>query len=129
MQFIRASMLIPRGFVANDAVNDLDGTLISMRPIGATSLCPACGAISGRIHSRYSRRLADLPIAGRRVRLVLLARRFRRGAVLCGRRIFNERFDADVLAPWARRTARLDYIVHHLALALGGRPAASSPVV
>jgi hypothetical protein len=39
---------------------------------------------------------------------------------------FNERFDADILAPWARRTARLDHIVHHLALALGGRPAASS---
>jgi transposase len=30
-----------------------------------------------------------------------------------------------VLAPWARRTARLDHIVHHLGLALGGRPAAS----
>jgi transposase len=90
-----------------------------------TSQCPACGTISGRIHSRYSRRLADLPIAGRRVRLVLLARRFYCSAVLCGRRIFNERFDADVLAPWARRTARLDRIVHHLALALGGRPAAS----
>jgi transposase len=46
-------------------------------------------------------------------------------AVLCGRRIFTERFDDGVLAPWARRTARLDHIVHHLGLALGGRPAAS----
>ena len=42
-----------------------------------------------------------------------------------GRRIFTERFDGDVLAPRARRTARLDHIAHHLALALGGRPAAS----
>jgi zinc-finger of transposase IS204/IS1001/IS1096/IS1165 len=125
MQSVRASTLIPRGFVADEAVNDVDGALITMRPASSTSLCPACGAISGRIHSRYSRRLADLPIVGRRVRLVLLAWRFRCGAVLCGRRIFNERFDADVLAPWARRTARLDHIVHHLALALGGRPAAS----
>jgi zinc-finger of transposase IS204/IS1001/IS1096/IS1165 len=80
----------PRGFVVDDAVNDVDGTLITMRPIGAASLCPACGALSGRVHSRYSRRLADLPIADRRVRLVLLARRFRCGAVLCARRIFNE---------------------------------------
>jgi len=125
MPSVRASTLIPRGFVADDAVNDVDGTLITMRPAGATSQCPACGAISGRVHSRYSRHLADLPIAGRRVRLVLRARRFRCSAVLCGRRIFNERFDADTLAPWARRTARLDHIVHHLALALGGRPAAS----
>jgi transposase len=125
MRSVHASTLIPRGFVADDAVNDLDGTLITMRPAEAMSLCPACGTISGRIHSRYSRRLADLPIAGRRVRLVLLARRFHCDAVLCGRRIFTERFGADVLAPWARRTARLDHIVHHLALALGGRPAAS----
>src|SRR5260370_21322929 len=64
-------------------------------------------------------------MAGRSVRLMVVARRFRCDAVLCGRRIFAERFDQDVLAPWARRTARLDHIVHHLGLALGGRPAAS----
>jgi hypothetical protein len=36
-----------------------------MRPIGVTSLCPACGAVSGRIRSRYSRRLriCQLPAA------------------------------------------------------------------
>jgi hypothetical protein len=91
----------------------------------ANSPCPSCGVASGRVHSRYQRRLADLPIAGRRVVLMLRARRFRCAAVLCGRRIFAERFGADVLEPWARRTARLDQIVHCLALALGGRPAAS----
>jgi len=40
------------------------------------------------------RRLSDLPIAGGRVRLLLLARRFNYDAVLCVRRIFTERFDA-----------------------------------
>ncbi len=55
---------------------------------------------------------------------MLLARRFLCDAVLCGRRIFTERFAPEVLAPWARRTTRLDHIVHHLGLALGGRPAA-----
>jgi len=54
-----------------------------------------------------------------------MARRFHCDAVLCGRRILAERFDQDVLAPWGRRTARLDHIVHHLGLVLGGRPAAS----
>jgi hypothetical protein len=47
----------------------------------------------GRVHSRYPRRLADLPIAGRRAVLMLQARRFRCAAVLCERRIFTERFD------------------------------------
>jgi transposase len=54
-----------------------------------------------------------------------MARRFRCDAVLCGRQIFVERFAGDVLGPSARRTGRLDCIVHHLGLALGGRPAAS----
>ncbi|WP_425438292.1 transposase family protein [Niveispirillum cyanobacteriorum] len=40
------------------------------------SACPGCGTRSGRIHSRYHRRLADLPTTGRRVELVLRARRF-----------------------------------------------------
>jgi hypothetical protein len=99
--------------IVNDALSDL------------ASHCPGCGAASARIHSRYQRRLTDLPIANRPVRIVVLARRFHCDAVLCGRRIFAERFDEKVLAPWARRTTRLDQIVHCLGLALGGRPAAS----
>jgi len=45
--------------------------------------------------------------------------------VLCGRQIFVERFASDVLAPSARRTGRLDCIVHHLGLAPGGREGAN----
>jgi hypothetical protein len=43
----------------------------------------------------------------------------------CRRRIFAERFGDDVVPLRSRRTARLECIVHHLGLALGGRPAAS----
>jgi transposase len=50
------------------------------------------------------------------------ARRFHCDAVLCRHQIFTERFADGVLAPSARRTR--DSIVHHLGLALGGRPAA-----
>jgi hypothetical protein len=49
---------------------------------------------------------------------MVVARRFRCDTVLCSRRIFTERFDDGALAPWARRTARLDFVVHHLTLAL-----------
>ena len=121
----QASTLVPRGFVVDDATSDEAGALIMVRAMAVVNACPGCGTQSGRVHSRYRRHLADLPIAGRPVRVVVLARRFYCNAVLCGRRVFTERFDADVLAPWARRTARLDHIVHHLGLALGGRPAAS----
>lgn len=122
---LRPSTLVPRGFVVDDVSSDSAGTLITVRAVGKASSCPGCGRTSERIHSRYHRHLADLPMVGKPVRLVVRARRFHCDTVLCGRRIFAERFDAKVLAPWARRTARLDHIVHHLGLALGGRPAAS----
>jgi transposase len=122
---LRPSALVPRGFDVESAVCDGTATVITVRPTSDTSLCPGCGASSGRIHSRYQRRLTDLALAGRPVRLVVVARRFRCVTVMCGRRIFTERFDDGALAPWARRTARLDLVVHHLGLALGGRPAAS----
>lgn len=124
-QALRPSALVPRGFDVESAFCDGTTTVITVRPTSGTSLCPGCGASSRRIHSRYQRRLTDLPLAGRQVRLVVVARRFRSDAVLCGRRIFAERFDDGAVAPWARRTARLDLVVHHLGVALGGRPAAS----
>ena len=124
-QVLRPSTFVPPGLVV-DRVDQSDDTMMVMvRSSAASGLCPACRAPSKRIHSRYRRRLSDLPWAGRSVQLVLLARRFYCDKVLCGRRIFTERFDPRVLAPWGRRTTRLDDLVHHLGLALGGRPAAS----
>lgn len=111
--------------MVESAVCDGGVTVITVRHMSKAAVCPECGATSDRIHSRYLRRAGDLPLAGRPVRLVVVARRFRCRAVLCGRGIFTERFEGGVLEPWARRTARLDYVVHHLGLALGGRPAAS----
>lgn len=124
-QGLRACALVPRGFVVDGTTRTASDVVITVRVAAPTSVCPDCGTASRRIHSRYRRRVADLPISGRPVRLVAIARRFHCDAVRCGRRIFAERFGADVLAPWARRTARLDHIVHHLGLALGGRPAVS----
>ena len=122
---LRSSSLVPPGLVVDDVVCDGDRTSITVRGSKSFAVCPACGAISRRVHSRYRRRVGDLPISGKCVELQVLARRFRCDAVLCDRFIFTERFDDGALAPWARRTARLDFVVHHLGLALGGRPAAS----
>ncbi|WP_234781424.1 ISL3 family transposase [Sphingobium yanoikuyae] len=70
------------------------------------------------------RRPSDLPLGGRRVVLKILTRRFWCDTVVCRRRIFCEQFDEGVLARYARRTQRLETIVHYLGLALGGRPGA-----
>lgn len=124
-QALHRSSLVPSGFVVESAFCDADRTAITVRPVRNFSVCPSCGTVSRRVHSRYQRRVTDLPLSGRAVQLIVIARRFRCDAVLCGRQIFTERFADGVLAPSARRTARLECIVHHLGLALGGRPAAS----
>nr|WP_247337165.1 transposase family protein [Bradyrhizobium sp. CW4] len=54
--------------------------------------CPSCGTVSRRAHSRYRRRVPDLPLSGRIVQLLVIARHFRCAAVLCGRQIFTEHF-------------------------------------
>jgi transposase len=124
-QSFRPSSLVPSGFAVDGVVNAGTSMVITVQAVSRASACPGCGGRSERVHSRYRRGLADLPISGRSVRLVVVARRFHCDTVLCGRRIFTERFDDGVLAPRARRTGRLDHVVYHLGLALGGRPAAS----
>jgi transposase len=57
--------------------------------------------------------------------VTITARRFRCLTTDCRRQIFAERLESTVGAPFARRTARLEGIVHHLGLALGGRPGQS----
>ena len=86
--------------------------VIAIRATSAASPRQACGPPSLRIHSRYRRGLTDLPVSGRVMQLTIMGRRFYCDAVLCGRRILTERFKE--LAPWARRTARLDAIARHL---------------
>jgi hypothetical protein len=121
---LQRSSLVPSGFVVERAYYQGNKAIIAVRASGSVGLCPSCGTVSRRVHSRYRRHVTDLPLSGRIVQLLVIARRFRCDAVLCGRQIFTERFAEGVLAPSARRTARLDSIVHHLGLALGGRPAA-----
>lgn len=121
---VRHDRLVPEGLMVEHASVDADGITIVSRSSNKTNACPLCGTASQRVHSRYRRELADLPAHGARVRVRVLARRFRCTEPHCRRRIFAERFDVSITLPSARRTTRLEQIVHHLGLALGGRPAA-----
>jgi transposase len=117
--------LVPPGFSVLSSETSEVGVTLVITSSAFFGICPCCGSRSVRIQSRYRRHVADLPISGRNVDLRVIVRRFWCDAVLCGQRIFCERFDRDILAPWARRTGQLEMIVHHLGLALGGRPAAA----
>jgi transposase len=85
--------------------------------------CPRCHRPSARVHSYYTRTVADLPWHGVVVRLHLRARRLRRRNSLCLTRIFCER-PPRVVAHYGRMTARLDDALRLIGLLLGGEAGA-----
>ena len=122
---LRVSSLIPTGLVVESVREGAAGIVVVARSRAVERPCPVCGRASRRVHSQYVRTIADLPCGGRRVGLRLRARRFVCSTPFCPREIFAERFEAAVVGERSRRSSRLECIVHHLGLALGGRPAAS----
>jgi transposase len=104
---------------------DLDGDTLSLgiATTNPRASCPTCGHETWRIHSRYTRCLAEEPIFGHQVRLRMTVRRFLCSGQRCPRRAFVESLDG-FAARHARTTARLDRL--HLAIgsALGGEAGA-----
>jgi transposase len=114
----------PVGLMVDAVSVEGDRVLVSAHPSAVDAACTGCGHRSGRIHSHYIRKLQDLPAHGRCVRFQVQVRRFRCANAACKRQIFGELLGPGVAQKAARRTARLDGIVHHLGVALGGRRAA-----
>lgn len=115
----------PAGLVIDTVTTEADRILIVAHPAARDAACPDCGMMSGHIDSRYERRLLDLPSQGRSVHFLVNVRRFRCGNRSCQRRIFGEPLPDTIAVRAARRTSRLEVVIHHLGVALGGRPAAS----
>ncbi|MDQ3835212.1 MAG: transposase family protein, partial [Actinomycetota bacterium] len=98
---------------------DANVITLSMKTSATTAPCPVCGKRSKRVHSRYTRTLADLPWQGVPVTVRLRVRRFFCDQRTCNRAIFAERLPG-VAAHYARRTERLESWVTHISFALGG---------
>jgi transposase len=86
------------------------------------SECPSCGAESTARHSRYWRHLQDLPVQGKEVALRLRLSRWRCRNAECEQAIFRERL-GEVVAPWARRTSRVEEVLLLVGHRTGGRAA------
>lgn len=114
-------LVCPEGFRldAFDADETAEHLRVSVICERRKSLCPKCAVPSRQVHSRYQRTAADVPLANWRLTLQLTVRKFVCREKTCSRRIFTERLP-DVLAPWARRTARLVQRQTAVGLACGG---------
>jgi len=80
---------------------------LTLSMVAPMALCPQCQVASRRVHSRYQRRLLDVPLGRHTVQLHVQVRKFRCDNPDCPQAIFTERL-LPWLAPSARRTRQLD---------------------
>ena len=83
--------------------------------------CSGCRRRSSRVHARYQRELADLPLGGRRARVIAHIRRFKCVNPRYAQSAFSEQIPG-LTTPFARRTPPLSEALAEVALALAGRP-------
>lgn len=104
---------------------DFDGLTLTLGIVATApnASCPVCGHETGRVHSHYTRCLAEEPVLGHRVRLRMTLRRFLCPSSGCPRRIFVEPLH-DFAARYARTTTRLAQTHRAIGSALGGEAGA-----
>jgi transposase len=78
------------------------------------AICPYCGQISEKVHSRYPRTFQDLPIQGKKVKIVLNNRKFFCKNADCSHKTFAEGFP--FLARSATKTNRLQEEILNVSL-------------
>ena len=119
---VELGILLPHlaGVIVEEVAVAAGLLLVMARPRAPEAACPKCGTVSGRVHSRYSRRLADAAIGGRQVEILLAVRRFFCPAPGCRRRTFAEQVDG-LTVRYARKTPLLAGVLGSIAVALAGR--------
>jgi transposase len=120
MMDLKPILALPKGFLLvgmekSDEI--LTFTVVSTQRFPC---CPLCGIASTRVHSFYTRQVADLPCAGQSIRLLIQVSKYLCEECTCPRKIFAERLTS-FIEPFARVTKRLYQIVQIIGLATGGR--------
>src|SRR5205823_12034353 len=102
-------------------VSPRDNHMISLLVcIHQSTPCLISQQFSEWIHSRYGRRVADVPCGGRRVILALTVRKFVCHTLTCPQKLFTERLP-DLVQSYARMTKRLCEYLQTLGFATCGQ--------
>ena len=78
------------------------------------AICPYCGMASRQVHSCMTRTLKDLPIQGKKVKILLRQKKYFCKNGTCNRRTFAERFE--FFEPRAAVTKRLESEIMRVSL-------------
>ena len=73
-------------------------------------ICPYCGQVSNRVHSKYFRNIKDLPILGEQVILHFESRKFFCHNTSCSKKTFAEQPGTEIFR-YRRRTCRCERII------------------
>lgn len=107
-----------------EAVEHLAGMVtLRARCRADTGVCPHCGVVSGRVHDRYVRRLADAAVGGVKTVLAVTVRRFKCANVVCAAATFVEQVDG-LTRPHARYTPLLRRMLTSVAVGMAARAGA-----
>lgn len=79
----------------------------------SSALCPACRQISRRPHSRYCRKVDDLPVSDRHVHFQALLHKWFCDNPDCPTKVFTERLSW--LPSYKRKTGRLENVIEKIA--------------
>ena len=109
-----------KGVSVESVKADRDSVTFCVRATANEAECPQCGTHSSRVHARYLHRLADLPLGGRRARIIVRGRRFRCVDPGCRQATFCEQIPG-LTTPFAHRIPALTAVLAKIALALAGR--------
>ena len=115
-------LLLPHlaGVATERASEEAGRVFLLVRPTAAEAACPGCDTLSCQVHSRYRRRLHDVPAGGRDVLIWLAARRFRCMDQDCPKVTFAEQVPG-LARRYSRRTPVLEEALSAVAAVLAGR--------
>ena len=102
-----ASVLgFPPTLAVDTVERSAEGLTVFLHATTSCVFCPKCGTAGSRVHSRYTRTVADLTCVGQRLILKLLVRKWVCPLDSCPQRIFAEPFPG-LVRRYARMTDRL----------------------
>jgi transposase len=115
------AFLLPGVLQVKDCSVSLVGghLIIKTSSCQTASICPTCGSVGERRHSRYMRIFGDLPTSGYGVQVLMLSRKYFCDNPDCTQKVFTERFKNEI-SPYHRRFNRCTELLRSLALELGG---------